>query len=253
MKSNKNFIQVSIVVSLGSFISIGLVGCGGAPSQTAVATTHTNTTPVATPAPTLSVNSAVATNTGTSTTTSNLNSAYHFNVQLQNTATSSCNSGSGSPTPSGVSVGTYTTSAISTDNIFKVTLTAQAPTTLPCTGYTAQYSCVQYTVTVGNQSQTAYVAYGNPMLSGFNTACKGASGSVTLDFSSAASPGHGPLKVSVSQPQSDNCHNYADASYYYYYQTGMDLSPVGISGCPMSPIYQNQIVSAQVSVETNHQ
>jgi hypothetical protein len=242
MNTNKNFFKISAVVSFSVLASALTVGCGGAPQTNLNAIGNTvasniNSIPTA-------VTTPVVTSIPATATDGTLNGAYNYSFELQNTVRS-CNN-SGSPTPNGVAVGSYSTSGISTDNIFKVTLTSGAPTSIPCTGYTANYSCVQYTVTVGARSQTATVSYGTPP-QGSPCANLNATNSVTLDFSDQATVGHGPLAVKVSQPQSDNCHAnpYAYAWYGAY--------AVQYTGCQMAPVYDNQIVSGTLSIVTNHQ
>jgi hypothetical protein len=211
---SKKIIERSLAIAS---LSAVIIGCGSAPQPgiTAIASvlppTATTTQPV----------------TGTNP---NLNGAYNFNFQLQDTAMS-CNNEK-SPTPAGVHVGTYATAGISTDNIFKVTLSSGSHTTIPCTGASAAYSCLQYTVTVGSRSETVQVSYGNPQYG----PCAGVPSSKTLDFSDQAGPGHGPLVVKVTQPQSDNCRTQG---YPYYW------------GCGMAPLYSNYIGAGSLSVVTN--
>lgn len=239
---NKNFSKLAAVSSFSVLASVLAVGCGGAP-QPYVNSSVLASTPTVTPYPVQVYNPVSIFPTPSPTPiATNLNGTYNYSFQLQNT-TRSCNNG-GTPTPSGVNVGTYSTSGISTDNIFKVTVTSASPTTLPCTGYTANYSCVQYTITVGSRSQTATVSYGTPP-QGSPCALINAASSVTLDFSDQATTGHGALSVKVSQIQSDNCR--ANQWAYAMYGT----AAVQAYGCAMTPVYDNQIVSGTLGVITN--
>lgn len=220
---SKNYLnQSKILALLVVNLSIVAMGCGSAPTQGIVAPAVNQTINTL---PTYIPNPIVV------TTPTNLNDAYNYSFQLQETSMS-CNQG-GNPTPAGVSVGSYTTAGISTDNIFKITVSSGSYTTIPCTGYTAVYSCLQYTITVGARSETVKVSFGNPQ----SGPCAGIPSSKTLDFSDQAGPGHGPLTVRVSQPQSDNCRTSG------YPNSG---------GCAMSPLYSNYIGAGTLAVTTNN-
>ena len=213
----KNFIERSLILASLSALAIG---CGGAP-QTA-ATLPASTTPtIVQPASTIALPPPAISSTS---------GAYNYAFQLQNTSMS-CNNG-GTHTPSGVAVGTYTTSGISTDNIFKIKVSSDSYKLIPCTGVTAVYSCLEYTITVGARSQTVLLSYGNPQ----SGPCAGIPSSQTLDFSDQAGPGHGPLTVRVSQPQSDNCRTFG--------YPGEDL-------CGMAPLYSNYIAAGNLAITTN--
>jgi len=221
-KFNKIIIRSLTPLLLLASLSSLFVGCGSAPAPV----------PATSSAPAASM--ATTQQPLVATAGANLNGAYNYSFQLQN-STLSCNdlSAKGSiPTPNGVSVGTFTTAPISTDNIFKVTLSSGSYTTIPCTGFTEVYSCLQYTVTVGTESQTVLVSYGNPQ----SGPCKGLPSSITLDFSHQAGPGHGALAVKVSQPQSDNCHTWGYPSQAY---------------CSMAPLYPNYIGAGSLAIFTN--
>ncbi|MEO5969048.1 MAG: hypothetical protein ABIQ95_03905 [Bdellovibrionia bacterium] len=222
MNTNKNFSKISAVTSFSILASILAIGCGGAPQP--ILSANNTQTPVTV--------SYVDPMTTTSVPTANLNGAYNYSFDLQNSVRS-CNNG-GTPTPSGISVGSYSTSGISTDNVFKVEVTSGSPTAIPCTGYVANYSCLQFKVTVGSRSEDVKVSYGSPQ----SGPCAGVPSTKTLNFNDQASVGHGPLAVVISQPKSDNCRAYGSVLY---------------TGCPMAPIYDNQIVSGTLGVITNHQ
>jgi len=246
MNKTKNRFNTSAAVFFAGLLSALSVGCGSAPQSNWNLGSNLTTPAPAAPYP--YIGSTSATTVTASNTNANMNGAYNYSFQLQNTS-KQCNSGSGSnttATPEGVQVGTYTTAQISTDNILKVKLTSGAPTTLPCTGYTANYSCLQYTVTVGTRSQTTMVSYGTPPTGSPCDLAK-ATNSVTLDFGDQVTAGHGPMAVSVSQPQSDNCH----ANPYAFQLFGS--SAVQYVGCAMAPIYANQIASGTLAILTNRQ
>jgi hypothetical protein len=220
---NKNIFEKSLVIASLSTLILGFgTGCGSAPQPGSIAVPAA---PVAFPiAPTVI-------NTPITAPNLNLNGAYNYSFELQNSSMS-CNNG-GTPTPTGVHVGTFSTPGISTDNIFKVTVSSGSYTTIPCTGYSAVYSCLQYTVTVGSRSETVKVSYGTPQI---GSPCDGIPSSATLDFSDQVGPGHGAMTVSVSQVQSDNCR-----------QAGYSQS----SGCAMTPLYANYIGTGSLAVVTN--
>jgi hypothetical protein len=221
MNTNKNFSKISAVTSFSILASILAIGCGGAPQPNLNTATNAVSLPIEPSSP-----------TSTTVPSTNLNGAYNYSFNLQNSVRS-CGNGE-SPTPAGVNVGTYTTAGISTDNIFTVQVTSGSPTEIPCVGYIANYSCLQYKITVGTRSELVKVSYGNPQYG----PCAGIPSSKTLNFNDQATVGHGPLAVVVSQPQSDNCRLWGSLDH---------------TGCSMTPIYDNQIVSGTLAVVTNHQ
>ncbi len=143
--------------------------------------------------------------------------------------------------PKASSGSSYTRSGISTDNVLRVTVTGGQPTTIASGSYTAQYSCMRVTVTVGSDTQEAFVT--NTGSDGTGS-CAGAKSSETLDFSGSLTPGHGSVSVKVSEAQYDNCSNQ-----WPWYNIAM-------SGCALHDVYTygtsaSHYVQGRLSVEVN--
>jgi len=261
-------------LTLVSSLPLFTLGCGGQAYQTATtsstptsSTTNssgsssTSTSPSTTP-------SLTTTSASTSTTTaSNLPSPIQSSFSLVSSATAlpsspylKCNQYSGQT----VSIGTYSISNITTDNLLQATVKANAPMSEFCgttasTGtqilgigntQTVVYSCVQLTLTpqfttakgstISGNPQTVTVSYGSPTFGH----CANVSNSATVDFSSFAQQegvaGAGSYySIVVSSPQIDNCHN----QYPYY--------SLIYSGCGMEMAYNNFIVSGSLAIQTN--
>lgn len=129
--------------------------------------------------------------------------------------------------------GKFTATQIDTDNLLQVTVTLGQPTTIPGTGYTAEYSCAQFMVTVLGQSQTVFLSNtGSP---GYGY-CNGAQTSQMVDFSSRLTTGHGPVSVTVTNVSYDNCRLYGDVYGY---------------GCPMTAVYSTHILTGALSIVVN--
>lgn len=261
MLNRIRIIQIPVLVSLAEL----LIGCGGQTplplpagnSYNLPPNTTSNTGSTSTPNSTSNTGSTTTTNT-TSTTAStipaNLPSPITNSFQLQAKATSS--SVCSNPTPAGVAAGTFSYGPITTDNLLKVTLTSNSPTAEPCSTATKYYSCVQWTVTATDgtytQSQNVKVSYGNPSTG----PCAGLPNNQTISFN--PSSGHGPITLSVTQPQIDNCRLY----YGYANNFNSVLSPgyqtwiapgngSWYGGCAMGVAYDNYITSGSMSIQTN--
>jgi hypothetical protein len=191
-----------------------LAGCGQG--------TTTNTTPPTTTTATSTTATTATPTTGTAVTTTTASTAsttppasYYFKLTGPN--------------------GTYTTPAVITDSILKVTVTSGAPTPINGSGGTAGYTCLQYNVTVGSDTQQVMVSYGNPS---YGSVCYGIPNSQTLDFSSQLTSGTHSLTATISAPLYDNCRLYG--GYYFYY-----------GGCSMTAVYSTHSVSGVVQVHMN--
>ncbi|MFZ9596052.1 MAG: hypothetical protein ACO3A2_08245 [Bdellovibrionia bacterium] len=230
-----------------SLIFVEIAGCGQAPQ---VWSSANLAAPVQIPTPSsnLTLGSSTPTTTAASgdpfTVTVPASFNYNFKIpEINNVDCSTFTTSSTLAQLSTTSATTYETIAVPTDNLFKVKVSASPPSVIPCRGEIANYSCLQFDVTVGSKTLTAKVSYGNPSTG----PCAGVPNSVTLDFSDQASPGHGDLKVKVSKPMYDNCRLYGQQTQLYYPW----VSPVSIWGCPMSSKYPSHIVSGSIAITTN--
>jgi len=145
---------------------------------------------------------------------------------------------------------TYTSPAFNTDSILKVTISSGSPGQVGTSGYTANYSCLQFNVTVGSNSQQVTLSYGNPPAG----PCAGLPSSQTLDFSGQLTSGHGPLNVVITQAMYDNCSKAASGGYgingsmitYFYPGWG-----IYYGGCTMTSVYSTHTVTGSLKVSTN--
>ena len=97
--------------------------------------------------------------------------------------------------------------------------------------FSVAYGCVEFTVVVNGATQYT----GLLSVAGTQSAiCPNASNSVVLDFSSTMT-GYGPVNVTIGYAQFDNCRLSNTATY----------------GCSMSPVWQNDIVPANVTIQTD--
>lgn len=217
-----------------------LSGCGSQSSNT----TATSTTP--------NSSSTTATTTKTSTTTATTNTSQYSNIKNGNLCSNyNPNSSVTTPAPcysfslqgsngytsttTQTPKTTVTSGPYDTDNTLIVTLTGQGAIN---GNYTLGVSCLQFTVTVGGTQQTALVSTtgSTPPSSG---PCSKATAVAILDFSYLATPGHGPLSVTISQPAYDNCaQNYGWYGLYY-------------SGCPLHSVQYPHVVTGQYQVHTS--
>ena len=157
--------------------------------------------------------------------------------------------------PGASSGSSYTRSGISTDSLLKVTVSGGQPTTIAAGGMTAQYSCMRVTVTVGSDTQEAFVT--NTGSAGTGT-CQGAVASQTLDFSHTLTPGHGTVSVKVSEAQYDNCSNqYSElcswGNMYCYYPYSFNIAA---SGCALHNVYSvngaaSHYVQGKLTIQVN--
>jgi hypothetical protein len=122
------------------------------------------------------------------------------------------------------------------------------------------YGCVQWTVTATDgqytQTQDVMVSYGTPTAG----PCKGIPNSSPLIFNPTA--GHGPLTLTVTNPQIDNCRlSYGNfdvansilsrATYTSMTQWIAPGNGSAYGGCAMEIAYDNYIVSGNISIQTN--
>lgn len=196
-------------------------------------TIYTISVPTITPSSGMSCTLSSSGLTDTNGNSVSASASYTYNA-------SSPSTGGGSNTPAYTfnfsnqgPTGTYTANNIDTDNLLQVSVTLGQPTTIPGTGYTAEYSCAQFLVTVLGQSQTVFLSNtGSP---GYGY-CNGAQVSQMVDFSSRLTSGHGPVTVTIENVSYDNCRLYGDV--------------YGV-GCPMTSVYSTHILTGALSIVVN--
>ena len=152
----------------------------------------------------------------------------------------------------------YTTPSFGTDNILRVRVTAGRAdqlSLLPHSGYTysnytADYTCISYTVTVAGQSiatKPLAVDGGGPM-------CPSASDSVVLDFSRRLGPGHGSVQVVVSDAKYDHYCTLWAACQAQPWTTACNYSfpPQSYTMfCPLRTVYRTHTVTGSLDIQIN--
>jgi len=128
--------------------------------------------------------------------------------------------------------------SVSTSATLKVKITALPAPHLTLSGYTGwvfPYGCMQVRVTVNGSTQTTQVLKVADAPQGMASPCANAPSSQILDFGNAMT-GAGPVTVTISDAQYDNCR------YYYYPLT---------YGCSLSAMFKNHMASANVAIQTD--
>jgi hypothetical protein len=121
-----------------------------------------------------------------------------------------------------------------TSQILKVKVEALAAPNLTVSGYTNwnfPYGCMRVNVTVNGSTKLTKIL----RVDGINSSkCKDAPTSEILDFSGIVT-GYGPVTVTFSNAQYDNCRYYNPLAY----------------GCDMSATWQNHQVALNATVQTD--
>ncbi len=193
------------------FAAIVLSACG---SQTAKQT---------------STSAATTTPTGTSTTTGNqtgniynLAQAPEFDAQI--------NGAGGAVTSVSQTLATSRTLKI------KVTPLSAPNVTLPgYTGWVFPYGCLRLQVKVNGTTQTTKILRVGSEQQGATSQCANAPTYQVLDFTNAMT-GNGPITVTVSNAEYDNCRYTWPMNY----------------GCSMSAIFKNHIVDATIATQVDN-
>jgi hypothetical protein len=139
-------------------------------------------------------------------------------------------SGSSGPSPS-------FTKTIQTSRTLKVKVTALNAPQLTIPGYenwVFPYGCMQVTVSVNGVSQTTQVLRVSSVAQGATSPCANAPDRQTLDFSNAMT-GNGPVTITVTNPQYDNCRYYWPLNY----------------GCQISAVWSNHMVAATIATQVD--
>jgi hypothetical protein len=204
-----------------------LTACGS--SSYTTGTTSAATTPA-----------AAATGTPFTTTTTGSTTATNQLPSIDESFTlAGTRGGSG-----GASSATYT---VSTDNLLQVTVTAgtAGSLTVPGYGFSAQYECVTYNITVLGQTVTTN-ALSATAGEEYTPDCPGAANSQMIDFSSRLTTGHGAVQVTVAS----NTYDFDCISCNEYYAYG--IYPYGCANyCPMDLVFKNHTVTGTLSIAIN--
>ncbi len=188
---------------------------------------------------TSAASSTSSASTSTTPTTSSTSSTTSSTNQLPATTASFTVAGTrGSTNTSNA----YYSITVNTDNLLQVTVNAGSAgsLTIPGYGFSANYNCVTYKVTVlGDTVET------NPLSTGTSSSdCQGAATSQMIDFSSRLTTGHGPVTVQVESSKYDfdcvSCETYP--WLYSYYCNNY---------CPMDLVYKNHNITGTLSIVTN--
>ena len=202
-------LSVSLKTASLVFSVLVLSACGSQSSiNTPLSTTSSNTTATATPTPT---------NTGGNIY--NLPAAHQQQIQL-----SGNNGGAFSKTLN-----------FSTSRTLKVKVEALSAPNLTVPGYTNwvfPYGCMRVTVTVNGSARTSQILKVAGIQAG--PECVNSPSSDIIDFSDITT-GNGPVSVTFSNAEYDNCRYYNPMSY----------------GCGMSAIWQNHQVRFNSTVQVD--
>ena len=170
-------------------------------------------------------NDSSNTSTNTSYTTSTGGNIYNLPAATQQMVQLSGNNG-----------GAFTkTLNFSTSRTLKVKVEALSAPNLTVNGYTNwvfPYGCMRVTVTVNGSTRTSKIL----KVEGSQTSsiCANAPTSDTIDFSDITT-GNGPVTVSFSNAEYDNCRYYNPMAY----------------GCQMSAVWQNHQVRMNATVQVD--
>ena len=211
-------------------MSLPLAGCGGSAADNGTAGTGTTASDIPTPTPSASPSS----------TPFDPAETFPFSI-----------TGPGGTTPS-ANVG-----PVNTDNMLQVQVTpgSAGPLSLPgqYSGFSANYNCVQFNVTVlGQTLSTGLIS--------LNGQCLNAQGqyvtaptSVVLDFSARVSGPHGPVTVTINNAQYDfYCTLFWE--YYQYYGYTPQNPFYGSTPslyCPTKTAYSNHTLTGNIAVQVN--
>lgn len=178
------------------------------------------------------------TGTGTGTSTTNTNPPIAFSYNLAGIGTT------------GTLPSKWVSAEVQTDNLLKVKVSPGAagglnlpPINGVSYGYVANYGCISYDVKVLDQTITTQTLSVN----GGSFACPNAPTSQVLDFSSRLTPGHGPIKVEVSNARYDfYCQScYTFPWFFNAYQYGCNMY------CPLRPLFKNHTAAGTLKIQVN--
>lgn len=113
--------------------------------------------------------------------------------------------------------------------------------TVPGYGFSANYGCVNFKITVEGQTVVT-----NTLSTGLgsDSDCSGAATSQTIDFSSRMTTGHGPVTVTVTSNDYDfDCMSCRTYPWLYGYYCN--------NYCPMDLVYKNHTVNGTLSIQVN--
>lgn len=159
--------------------------------------------------------------------------------------------------------GTWTSGDVNTDNLLRVTIRPQAGQPVAGTGFTANYQCVSFRIgisAVGSGSTTGLMK-----VNGGSRYCPDGPEEKTVDLSSLLTPGHGAIRIKVSNATYDWKAQWCDYEYYRmitsggYYYFGVwypyYVSPFGYTyNCPSynnNPLYNTHVATFDVAIQTN--
>jgi hypothetical protein len=217
-------------------LSLPLTGCGGSAADGTGTTGTGGATASDTPTPTVSA----------SPTPSTFDPAETFSFSIN---------GPGGTTPS------QAVGPVNTDNMLQVQVTpgSAGPLSIPgsYSGFSANYNCVQFNVTVlGQTLSTGLISLNGQCINNVGGAYQYVTTptSVVLDFSSRVSGPHGPVTVTISNAQYDfYCALYME--YYQYYGPYSPQNPFAGSTpglyCPVKTVYSNHTVTGSIAVQVN--
>ena len=123
-----------------------------------------------------------------------------------------------------------------TSRTLKVKIEALPAPNMTVGGYTNWvfvYGCMSVSVTVNGVTQTTSILQVAGMAQP-SSECSGSASSTTLDFSNVTT-GNGPITVTMSNPNYDNCRYYSPSAY----------------GCGMTAVWQNHQVAFNATVQTD--
>lgn len=128
----------------------------------------------------------------------------------------------------------YKTPAISTDNMFRVGLTATSPASISGAGYQIYFNCIKVSVKVGDSTQTAFISTTNSSIS--TGVCSGATPNPILNFDGQAKTGHGDLTATFTPLTYDNCTTYGS---------------IWGTGCTLNTVYYTHLISLSTTIYVN--
>jgi hypothetical protein len=130
---------------------------------------------------------------------------------------------------------------VSTDT--QLLLALEAGQGLPLGGFTIGFNCEWFRIRVGGVARLAFVKKASyPFLNWPNyDPCAAAKTTWADDFSTALTPGHGPITIKIDQAQYDNCAGYDRPGF------------VGVNngGCVLHSVYPSHGITGYLKAYTN--